>query len=154
MSNKVFVNVGVDGRNIPAGGEADQFLVKASDADYDFVWANVSGTGAERMPATGPSPKDTGADGVRGTSVNYARQDHQHPLNVDDTTLPSMSGTANAGDDDYYARRDHVHPSDTYASGFEPAGNIILTDNVHIFDSVDDLPAAGTAGRIVFVKVS
>lgn len=146
MSNKVFVTVGIDKRGVPAGGDSGQFLVKASDADYDYIWSDVSGTGAERQPSTGVSPKDT-STGVRGTSVNYARQDHQHPLNVDDTTTPSMDGTVSAGDDDYYARRDHVHPSNTYPSGF------ILDEN-NIYDSVSDLPAAGTAGRIAFVKVS
>ena len=148
MSNKVFVTVGVDRRNIPEGGDAGQFLVKASDADYDFVWADVSGTGAERQPSTGPSPKDTGASGVRGTSVNYARQDHQHPLNVDDSVNPSMDGTVSPGDDDYYARRDHVHPHDNYSTGF------VLKVSANVFNSVGDLPAAGTAGRIAFVKVS
>ena len=147
MSAKVYVTVGVDKRSIPAGGLAGEFLVKASDDDYDFVWSEVSGTGAERQPSTGPSPKDTGALGIRGTSVNYARQDHQHPLNVEDDVTPMMNGTASAGDDDYYARRDHVHPSDTYSAGF-------ILDAANIFNSVDDLPAAGTAGRIAFVKVS
>ena len=156
MSNKVYVTVGVDRRNIPEGGEAGQFLVKASDDDYDFVWSDVSGTSAERQPSTGVSPKDAynaTKAGIRGTSVNYARQDHSHPWNVPTTGLPQMNGTAAIGTSDYYAAFDHKHPSDTYAAGFQPAGNIILTEGVHIFNSIDDRPQPGIAGRIVFIKV-
>lgn len=151
MSNKVYVTVGVDRRNIPEGGEAGQFLVKASDDDYDFVWSDVSGTSAERQPSTGVSPKDAynaTKAGIRGTSVNYARQDHSHPLNVPTTGLPQMDGTAAIGTSDYYAAFDHRHPHDTYSTGF------VLNVSANVFDSVEDLPAAGTAGRIVFVKVS
>jgi hypothetical protein len=157
MSNKVYVTVGVDKRTIPEGGDAGQFLVKASDEDYDFVWSDVSGTSAERQPSTGVSPKDAYNDtkaGIRGTSVNYARQDHSHPWNVPATGQPAMNGIAAIGDSAYYAAFNHVHPHDTYSTGFTPAGNIILTANTHVFDSIDDLPAAGTAGRIAFVKVS
>ena len=156
MSNKVYVTVGVDGRNIPAGGEQGQMLVKNSNDDYDFVWANVSGTSSERMPAQNVSPKDTNADplypsgGSRGNQMTYARQDHAHPLNVPTTGTPQMDGTAaiSKNGSDYYAAFDHVHPHDTYSTGF------VLNTSANVFDSVEDLPAAGTAGRIVFVKVS
>lgn len=150
MSNKVYVTVGVDRRNIPAGGDSGQFLVKASDEDYDYVWADVSGTGAERQPSTDVSPKDAynaTKAGIRGTSVNYARQDHSHPWNVPNTGFPQMDGTAAIGTSEYYAAFDHKHPSDTYPNG-------LVLNSANIFDSVDDLPAAGTAGRIAFVKVS
>lgn len=125
MSNKVYVTVGVDRRNIPEGGEAGQFLVKASDDDYDFVWSDVSGTSAERQPSTGVSPKDAynaTKAGIRGTSVNYARQDHSHPLNVPTTGLPQKDGTAAIGDSDYYAAFNHVHPLNVDATTPEMDG--------------------------------
>lgn len=125
MSNKVYVTVGVDRRNIPEGGEAGQFLVKASDDDYDFVWSDVSGTSAERQPSTGVSPKDAynaTKAGIRGTSVNYARQDHSHPLNVPTTGLPQKDGTAAIGDSDYYAAFNHVHPLNVDATAPEMDG--------------------------------
>ena len=149
MSNsKVFVTVGVDGRNIPAGGEAGQYLKKASSEDYDFAWESPEsgGGGTGGTPAVVKSPKDTG-DGKLGAGLSYARQDHAHPLNVPTTGLPKQDGTAARGTSDYYAAFDHVHPSDTFVSG-------LVLDGANIFNSVDDLPAAGTAGRIAFVKIS
>ena len=59
-----------------------------------------------------------------------------------------MNGTASLGTSDNYPRADHVHPHDDYKDGFK------LYASANIYNSVDDLPAAGTAGRIAFVKVS
>lgn len=155
MSEKVYVQVGVKGRSIPVGGEAGQVLQKNSDNDFDCVWTTPAGGTSANIPqpaTTTPLSDKTG--GAVGTGVSFARSDHQHELNVSSTvTDVKMNGTRSLGSAGTYAKTDHVHPSDTYASGFEPAGDIILTDEVHIFDSVDDLPAAGTAGRIAFVKV-
>ena len=147
MSNKVYVTVGVDGRNIPAGGEQGQMLVKNSNDDYDFVWANVSGTSSERMPAQNVSPKDTNADplypsgGSRGNQMTYARQDHAHPLNVPTTGTPQKDGTGAIGNSDYYAAFNHVHPLNVSSDVTElqeigtaalgTAGTYARTDHVH-----------------------
>ncbi len=154
MSDKVFVSVGVDGRNVPAGGEAGQYLKKASNADYDFEWESPDsgGGGAEGTPAVIKSPKDTG-DGLLGSGVAFARYDHAHPLNVPSVaTNPQMDGTAAMGNSDYYAPLNHIHPSNNYPSGFAPVGNILLTSGVHYYPNAASLPAAGVAGRIAFVK--
>lgn len=156
MAEKVYVQVGVKGRSMPVGGEAGQILQKNSDKDFDCVWTTPAGGASANIPqpATSTPLADT-SGGAVGTGVSFARSDHQHQLNVSSTvTDVKMNGTVSLGSSSKYAKVDHVHQSDTYASGFEPAGDIILTDNVHVFNSIDDLPPAGTAGRIVFVRVS
>lgn len=40
----------------------------------------------------------------------------------------------------------------SFPTNFSPQGPIILRENVHFFSSMNDLPPAGTAGRIAFVK--
>lgn len=53
----------------------------------------------------GPAP-----DGFLGTSTFYARRDHIHPVNVDDSVDPAdTADTAAPGTSDRYARADHVH---------------------------------------------
>ena len=147
--SKVNVTIGVDNRVVPSGGLQGQSLIKASNNDYDLAWGNGGGGGGGSIPyAAGPSPHDVDG-GVVGQSSNVAREDHAHILNVDDTSAPVMNGaSASAGTSDYYARRDHVHEHDDYKEGFK------LYVAANVFDTVGDLPAAGTAGRIAFVKVS
>lgn len=148
--SKVNVTIGVDNRVVPSGGLSGQVLTKNSDDDYDLKWAaGGSGGGSGSIPyAVRPSPPDIDS-GATGQSINVAREDHRHELNVDDTVLPKMDEeTASAGTSDFYARRDHVHPHDDYKDGF------VLYSSVNIFDDVANLPAAGTAGRIAFVKIS
>ena len=156
MSNILNVIVGIKGRALPPGGESGQILQKASDKDFDLIWTTPAGGTSGNIPQPSVSLPDPDVDGgAIGTGIAFARQDHQHKLNVSDTlTDVKMDGTRSLGSAGTYARTDHVHQSDTYAAGFQPAGDIILTEDLHIFDSVDDLPSAGIAGRIVFVKVS
>ena len=156
MSNGIYVSVGVDGRSIPAGGEAGQILQKNTNEDFDLIWATPAGGTSANIPqpASSKSPQDGGTDGTGtvGTGVSFARQDHAHPLNIPTSGTPQMDGTGAIGNSAYYAPFNHVHPHDTYSTGFQPAGNIILTNSVHIYPNVASLPAAGTAGRIAFVK--
>ena len=149
MSNKVYVQVGVKGRSLPVGGNAGDILQKASDDDFDLQWTAPAGGASANIPQPWVSTmnKDTGSGSYGGGSA-YASGNHSHPLNVADAVTPSMDGTASAGDDDYYARRDHVHPSNDYPNG------LVLDETANIFSSVDNLPEAGTAGRIAFVIVS
>ena len=147
MSDKIYVNVGVDGRSIPAGGEAGQILQKASDADFDLQWTTPAGGASANIPqpaATTPV-KDT-STGTVGTGVSFARSDHAHPLNKPSAT-PQMDGTAAVGTSDYYAIADHKHPSNTYSAGF------VLDYNNNVF-SGNNRPANPVKGQICFVLVS
>lgn len=147
--SKVNVTIGVDNRVVPSGGNQGQVLTKASNDDYDLAWSDGGGGGGggSITPAVGPSPHDVDG-GATGQNDNYAREDHAHELNIDDSVAPVMNGNAaSAGTSDYYARRDHVHQHDDYKDGF------VLYSSVNIFPNVASLPAAGTEGRIAFVKI-
>jgi len=119
--SQVYVNVGVDGRSIPAGGESGQVLQKASDEDFDLIWTTPAGGTSANIPqpTNTKSPKDGGTDGTGtvGTSVAYARQDHAHPINVATSGVPSADGTASLGTAYTYAKSDHVHPLNEAPSG-------------------------------------
>lgn len=150
MSEKIYVTVGLDNRTIPSGGNKDQVLTKATDDDYDLVWADASGGGGGGgvTPAPTIPPKDS-ASGSTGQANGYARGDHYHPINVSsDVADVQMDGTASLGESDNYARVDHVHPHDDYKDGFK------LYAAANVYSSVADLPPAGTAGRIAFVKIT
>ena len=60
---------------------------------------------------TTPLADTTG--GAVGSGTNWAKNDHQHPLNVATSGTPEMDGTAALGSATTYAKTDHVHPSDT-----------------------------------------
>ena len=76
---------------------------------YSVSYIAVDGTGS---PGTATPLVDSGSGAV-GTAMSYARQDHQHPLNVATTGTPQMDGTASRGSEPTYARSDHIHPTDT-----------------------------------------
>ena len=148
MSNKVYVTVGIDGRNVPSGGLQNQVLTKNSNDDYDLVWADADGGGGGGggiQPATSPPPPDTDGGSV-GSIARYAYQNHAHELNVTNTN-PLMNGSASPGVSDYYSRSDHVHDSDTYAAGFVLA-------STNFVDDVADLQNIPNPveGQIAFVK--
>lgn len=50
------------------------------------------------------------------------------------------------------AAMDSVDEKLRFPTSLSPEGPIILKQNVHYFSSFDDLPPAGTVGRIAFVK--
>ena len=76
---------------------------------YGVSYIAVDGSGS---PGTATPLVDSGS-GVVGGAMAYARQDHQHPLNVASTGTPQMDGTASRGSESTYARSDHIHPANT-----------------------------------------
>lgn len=67
---------------------------------------NGAGSASEDTPLA-----DSG-NGVVGTKTTFARADHRHPLNVDDSVSPSVIGTDySAGQSAKYSRADHKHAS-------------------------------------------
>ena len=97
---------GPTGPGVPASGSSGQALRKKSGTDYDTEWYTP--------PAAGVStPNADYSTGAAGSSTDYAREDHKHPLNVPTTGTPAMDGTAALGSAGTYARSDHVHPTDT-----------------------------------------
>lgn len=149
MSDKVYVQVGVKGRSIPAGGEPGQILQKASDADFDMIWTTPAGGTSANIPqpATTKSPKDGGTDGTGtlGTAVSFARQDHAHPINVATSGSPAMDGTASHGTAYTYAKSDHVHPTDTSRAS--------QTDMTAAQGDITSLQSGKEAKKMVFTSV-
>lgn len=67
-----------------------------------------------RIPsAASQTPLADTTNGAVGTGTNFARNDHQHPLNVATSGTPANLGTASNGSSSNYARQDHVHKKPT-----------------------------------------
>lgn len=79
-----------------------------------FFSAARQGLNGNGSPATETPLVDSGA-GVVGSQNVYAREDHQHPLNVATSGYPEpLSGAnGNLGEATTYARSDHAHPAST-----------------------------------------
>lgn len=41
-----------------------------------------------------------------------------------------------------------------FSAGFSPAGRIVLTKNVHYFDTAEDLPSTAVEGQLAFVRIA
>ena len=78
---------------------------------------NVTLTAADiDIGASSVVPGTDVVNGAVGTSGDYARGDHRHPLNVPISGTPAALGTASQGSSTNYSRSDHVHPMPTPAN--------------------------------------
>lgn len=92
-------NVGPPGKGVPAGGEAGQIYVKASDADFDGEWANSpAGTNAAVGPASSVNGNVVLFDGTTGKllkdstrSVSYFSTKSYADTKVDKITGKDLS---------------------------------------------------------------
>ena len=113
--------------------------------------------GAIPTAATTTPLADT-TSGAVGTGTKWAKNDHQHPLNVATSGVPEMDGTASLGSATTYAKTDHVHPTDTsrasaadladvsasFASCISGKKVSIIGDSISTFDA-DGYKTAGYA---------
>ncbi|KAA6393805.1 MAG: hypothetical protein EZS28_010671 [Streblomastix strix] len=86
---------------------AEDFLVWI----YDINWVKIDQIVPDQMtPASDNTPLEDSGNGIAGIQTDYARGDHQHPINVS-ISVP-INDTANelVGTSDQYARSDHSHP--------------------------------------------
>ena len=104
----------------------EEYDVTHTPGGYDYYKLTRSDNGTP-VEALGPFAVRNGQDGegspgdsvplldsvggTVGSATAYSRQDHQHPLQVNDNVLPSIEGIASSGSQDTYARTDHVHPA-------------------------------------------
>ncbi|KAA6400416.1 MAG: hypothetical protein EZS28_004054 [Streblomastix strix] len=81
---------------------------------YDQNWYNSGDIVPDQVtPASDATPLVDSETGVTGTSTEYSRGDHQHPLQVS-TVLPAKyTATGDEGAASTYARSDHQHPIQT-----------------------------------------
>lgn len=114
-------------------GSTDTYTITLSDgtvAGTFSVYNGLNGTGAVAtvngilpdgsgnvelsgpdigVSPSGSTPLADQSAGAIGSSTDYARADHRHPMNVSQAT-PAPLGTAAPGTSGQYARADHVHP--------------------------------------------
>lgn len=89
---------------------ADATIV--SSAYYNVMTATLAQMAAIAANLPAPStatPLVDSGSGVVGVAGDFARGDHQHPLNVPTSGTPADLGTAANGTAPTYARSDHVH---------------------------------------------
>lgn len=97
-----------------APGTTDTYNVNKTDGTVAGQFNVYNGANGQGSPGSATPLSDRGS-GVVGTAIAYAREDHQHPLNVDSTN-PADLGTASPGSSSAYARRDHVHAMPPYGA--------------------------------------
>lgn len=94
-----------------APGTTDVYNVNKSDGTVAGQFNVYNGADGEGSPGSAAPLTDT-VGGAVGTATAYSREDHRHPLNVDDTVTPGPdAGSGSAGTNAHYARADHVHPA-------------------------------------------
>lgn len=163
-TRKYDLGTGLAGKVNKPSGDGTSGQVLKTNGDGTTQWANESGGGSDVSPYTSnPAALGTASP---GSSNNYARGDHVHPL----PTIPSASnatpkalGTAAAGSSDDYARADHVHAKPTIPSAAtatpQPLGTAAVgssskyakEDHVHAKPSASDI---GAAPEVTEVTVS
>ncbi|KAA6367935.1 MAG: hypothetical protein EZS28_036538 [Streblomastix strix] len=105
-----------DIQNLPNSANGD-FAFSAESGTvwmYDNDWYNSGDIVPDQVtPASDANPLIDSGTGVVGTSTEYSRGDHQHPLQVS-TSLPSKDTSVGIiGSASSYARSDHQHPIQT-----------------------------------------
>ena len=96
-----------------SAGTLDTYRINFNNNTHtDFqVYNGANGIGSP----SSATPKTDSGTGVAGSSTDFSRSDHQHPMNVPTSGTPEMDGTASRSKNNstYYAAFDHVHPTDT-----------------------------------------
>ncbi|KAA6374955.1 MAG: hypothetical protein EZS28_029518 [Streblomastix strix] len=78
---------------------------------YDQNWYNSGDIVSDQVtPASDATPLVDGGTGVAGTSNEYSRGDHKHPLQVSDVLPSKDTAVVTVGQASSYARSDHQHP--------------------------------------------
>ncbi|KAA6386629.1 MAG: hypothetical protein EZS28_017845 [Streblomastix strix] len=77
---------------------------------YDTTWYNSGYVVPDQIsPASDAVPLVDSATGAAGTSTEYSRGDHQHPLQISTVQPSADTATGEAGTAATYARSDHTH---------------------------------------------
>ncbi|KAA6384672.1 MAG: hypothetical protein EZS28_019801 [Streblomastix strix] len=81
---------------------------------YDNSWYNSGDIVPDQVtPASDAKTLVDSGTGVAGTSTQYSRGDHQHPLQVSDVLPSKDTSVGTIGSASTYARSDHQHPIQT-----------------------------------------
>ncbi|KAA6380802.1 MAG: hypothetical protein EZS28_023670 [Streblomastix strix] len=105
-----------DIQNLPNSANGD-FAFSAESGTvwmYDQNWYNSGDIVPDQVtPASDANPLIDSGTGVDGTSTQYSRGDHQHPLQVSDVLPSKDTSVGTVGQASTYARSDHQHPIQT-----------------------------------------
>ncbi|KAA6366126.1 MAG: hypothetical protein EZS28_038347, partial [Streblomastix strix] len=105
-----------DIQNLPNSANGD-FAFSAESGTvwmYDQNWYNSGDIVPDQVtPASDAIPLVDSGTGVAGTSNEYSRGDHKHPLQVSDVLPSKDTSVGNVGQASSYARSDHQHPIQT-----------------------------------------
>ncbi|KAA6371386.1 MAG: hypothetical protein EZS28_033087 [Streblomastix strix] len=81
---------------------------------YDQNWYNSGDIVPDQVtPASDATPLVDSGTGVAGTSNEYSRGDHKHPLQVSDVLPSKDTSVGTVGQASSYPRSDHQHPIQT-----------------------------------------
>lgn len=87
-------------------------------ASREFITVVRNGTNGGGSASVDKPLTDSGT-GVVGTNTTFARADHRHPLNIDDSVTPSVIGTTSSGGQSAkYSRADHAHKSQNISKSY------------------------------------
>ncbi|KAA6356729.1 MAG: hypothetical protein EZS28_047744, partial [Streblomastix strix] len=102
-----------DIQNLPNSANGD-FAFSAESGTvwmYDAAWYNSGDIVPDQVtPASDATPLVDSGTGVAGTSNEYSRGDHKHPLQVSDVLPSKDTSVGTVGQASSYARSDHQHP--------------------------------------------
>ncbi|KAA6371225.1 MAG: hypothetical protein EZS28_033247, partial [Streblomastix strix] len=105
-----------DIQNLPNSANGD-FAFSAESGTvwmYDQSWYNSGDIVPDQVtPASDATPLVDSGTGVAGTSNEYSRGDHKHPLQVSDVLPSKDTSVATVEQASSYARSDHQHPIQT-----------------------------------------
>ncbi|KAA6384583.1 MAG: hypothetical protein EZS28_019890 [Streblomastix strix] len=105
-----------DIQNLPNSANGD-FAFSAESGTvwmYDQNWYNSGDIVPDQVtPASDAIPLVDSGTGVAGTSNEYSRGDHKHPLQVSDVLPSKDTSVGTVGQASSYARSDHQHPIQT-----------------------------------------
>ncbi|KAA6381043.1 MAG: hypothetical protein EZS28_023428 [Streblomastix strix] len=102
-----------DIQNLPnsANGDFDFSAESGIVWMYDQNWYNSGDIVPDQVtPASDAIPLVDSGTGVAGTSNEYSRGDHKHPLQVSDVLPSKDTSVGTVGQASSYARSDHQHP--------------------------------------------
>ncbi|KAA6373248.1 MAG: hypothetical protein EZS28_031224, partial [Streblomastix strix] len=108
---------------------------------YDQNWYNSGDIVPDQItPASDAIPLIDSGTGVAGTSNEYSRGDHKHPLQVSDVLPSKDTSVGTVGQASSYARSDHQHPiqtvdtipvSDSADGSYETVDSYARNDHSH-----------------------
>ncbi|KAA6387467.1 MAG: hypothetical protein EZS28_017004 [Streblomastix strix] len=105
-----------DIQNLPNSANRD-FAFSAESGTvwmYDAAWYNSGDIVPDQVtPASDATPLADSGTGVAGTSNEYSRGDHKHPLQVSDVLSSKDTSVGTVGQASSYARSDHQNPTQT-----------------------------------------